>query len=94
MAAQETSTAAFRQHKERIMFDTELGYFIAHQDELVAKHQGQTLVIRGKKVVGVYPSPLAAYLGAQEEYPVGTFMIQPCEQGPDAYTVTISSMNW
>ena len=76
------------------MFDTELGYFVAHQDELVAKHQGKTLVIRGEQVVGVYPSALDAYLGAQKQYPVGTFMIQPCEPGPEAYTVTISSLNW
>ena len=76
------------------MFDKELGYFVAHQDELVAKHRGKILVICGEKVVGVYQSPLAAYDGAQKQYPVGTFMIQPCEPGPEAYTVTISSMNW
>ena len=75
------------------MFDQELAFFIAHQDELVAKHGGKTLVIRGDEVVGAYPSALKAYLAAQERFPVGTFMIQPCLPGPDAYTVTISSLN-
>lgn len=76
------------------MFATELNYFIAHQDELVAKHSGKTLVLRGETVEGVYDSPLAAYLSAKEQFTPGTFMIQPCEPGPRAYTVTISSMNW
>lgn len=76
------------------MFETELAFFIAHQNELVAKHHGKTLVIRGEHVEGAYDSPLAAYLAAQSQFPLGTFMLQPCEPGPRAYTVTISSMNW
>ena len=76
------------------MFDTELNYFKAHQDELVAKYNGKSLVIRGENVEGAYESALQAYLEAQKRFPVGTFMIQPCEPGPSAYTVTISSMNW
>ena len=76
------------------MFDTELNYFKAHQEELVAKHQGKTLVICGEKVEGAYDSPLQAYLEAQKRFKLGTFMIQSCVPGPDAYSVTISSMNW
>ena len=76
------------------MFDTELNYFKAHQDELVAKHQGKTLVIRGENVEGAYDSALQAYLEAQKRFELGTFMIQSCEPGPEAYSVTISSMNW
>lgn len=76
------------------MFDKELKFFIDHQDELVREYRGQTLVIRGEKVEGVYSPTLEAYLAAQKQFPAGTFMIQPCEPGPRAYTVTISSMNW
>ena len=76
------------------MFDTELAFFKAHQDELVSRHGGKTLVIRGETVEGVYASALEAYLEAQKRFQLGTFMIQPCEAGPRAYTVTISSMNW
>jgi hypothetical protein len=72
------------------MFDTELLYFIKHQDELVAQHRGKTLVIRGETVEGVYPDALHAYLDAQQKFDFGTFMIQPCEPGPAAYTVMIS----
>ena len=75
------------------MFEKELTFFIAHQDELVRKHRGKTLVIRGERVEGAYASPLEAYISAQEKFPVGTFMIQPCEPGPSAYTVIINSMH-
>lgn len=75
------------------MFDKELAFFIAHQDELVAAHRGKTLVIRGDKVEGVYSSPLQAYLFAQSQFEAGSFMIQPCEPGPGAYTVTINSVH-
>jgi hypothetical protein len=76
------------------MFERELNYFIAHQDELVAKHPGKVLVLRGENIEGAYDSALQAYLAVQKRFPLGTFMIQPCQPGPAAYTVTISSMNW
>jgi hypothetical protein len=46
---------------------------------------------KARAVVGVYDSVLEAYLKAMEQYGPGAFMIQPCQPGPDAYTVTISS---
>jgi hypothetical protein len=76
------------------MFDRELKYFIAHQEELVEQHRGKILVLRGESVEGVYDSPLQAYLSAQERFEIGTFMIQPCEPGARAYSVTVSSVNW
>ena len=76
------------------MFDKELAYFIAHQDELVAAHRGRCLVLRSEAVEGVYDNALQAYVEAKKKFSAGTFMIQPCEPGPEAYTVTISSSAW
>jgi hypothetical protein len=73
------------------MFDTELSFFKAHQEELVDKYEGRVLVIRGEKVVGIHDDALAAYLSATKEFEPGSFMIQPCSPGPSAYTVTIAS---
>ena len=80
--------AEFRQ-----AFETELAFFIEHQDELVRKHRGRTLVIRGERVEGVYDSTLDAYLDAQAKFDLGSYMIQRCEPGPGAYTVTVSSIH-
>jgi hypothetical protein len=72
------------------MFNDELSYFIANQEELVEKYKGQVLILRGKQVAGVYPSQLAAYIEGKEKFGLGNFMIQPCTPGPEAYTVTIT----
>ncbi len=72
------------------MFDKELAFFVAYQDELVAKHRGKVLVIRGERIEGAYDSALAAYVSAGKQFPLGTFMLQPCEPGSGAYTVTIN----
>lgn len=75
------------------MFKKELDFFIANQKELVKKHRGKSLVIIGEEIVGIYDNPLNAYIESQKEYPIGTFMIQPCIPGPEAYTVIINSNN-
>jgi hypothetical protein len=73
------------------VFDTELEFFIANQDDLVKRFRGTVLVIRGNEVVGAYGTPIEAYLAAQERFPAGTYMLQPCQPGPSAYTVTINA---
>lgn len=73
------------------MLEKELQFFIDHQERLVNEHRGKTLVIKGEQVVGVYETPLEAYLESLKKYEPGTFMIQPCTEGTDAYTVTITS---
>ena len=73
------------------MFKRELQFFIDNQSNLVNQYHGKVLVLKDQEVVGVYETPLEAYLEAQKSHELGTFMIQPCEPGPQAYTVTIST---
>jgi hypothetical protein len=73
------------------VFSRELGFFIEHQDDLVEKYRGRVLVLRGESVEGDFESALAAYLFAKDRFAPGTYMIQPCAPGREAYTVTISS---
>ena len=73
------------------MFDTELEYFIANQDELVQRFRGTVLVLRGKEVVGAFPSAMEAYLAAEKQFPAGSYMLQPCEPGSEAYTVRVAA---
>ena len=40
---------------------------------------------------GAYATVLEAYLEAMRRFTPGTFMLQRCEPGPEAYTVTIST---
>lgn len=73
------------------MFEAELAFFIDHQAELVSKYDGQVLVLKDAAVVGAYPTALAAQTAAEKRFGSGTYMLQPCEPGPGAYTVTVSS---
>jgi len=75
------------------VFETELEYFVTHQAELVKEYGGKTLVIKGSEVVGTYNSPLEAYEDASHRFEPGSFMIQSCEPGSAAYTVTIASLS-
>ncbi len=74
------------------MFKDELEFFVANQEGLVEKYRGKVLVIKGKEILGVYDTPLEAYLETQKQYEPGTFMIQPCQPGPEAYNVTLGSI--
>jgi hypothetical protein len=72
-------------HKEN------LTYFITNQAELVSRYDGKYLVIKDENVAGAYKTPLEAYTEAVKRFEPGTFSIQPCTPGPEAYTVTIST---
>ena len=70
--------------------EEQLDYFIANQDELVRKHRGKVLVLRDREVVGVFNTALEAYLDAEARYEAGTYAIQECVAGPEAYTVNFA----
>ncbi len=72
----------------------ELDFFIRSQDDLSRQHSGKVLVIRGQQVVDVYADTLSAYLESKKRYTPGSFMIQLCVPGPDAYTASIASNNF
>jgi len=74
------------------MFQEELDFFQKNQDKLVEQYSGKILVIKSNKVIGVYSSALDAFNETVKKYKPGSFMIQPCKAGPDAYTVTISTL--
>jgi hypothetical protein len=74
------------------MFQDELKFFKDNQEELVKKYDGKTLVIKNNEVVGIYSTPMDAYKDASTKFALGSFMIQTCKPGPDAYTVTISTL--
>jgi len=79
--------------EEFTMFNEELKFFIANQEELVRKYKGKTLVIKGACVLGAYSSALEAYSQTLKTHKAGSFMLQPCTAGANAYTVTINSNN-
>jgi hypothetical protein len=72
------------------MFNQELNFFVKNQERLVKEHPGKAITIKGEEILGVFDSPLEAYLEVQRNQELGSVMIQVCVPGPEAYTVTIN----
>jgi hypothetical protein len=79
------SPETYSQHED-------LQWFIANQDQLVKQCNGKTLIIRNQAVVGVLDVELDAYLDARRRFAPGTFSIQECIAGEEAYTSYIYSI--
>jgi hypothetical protein len=71
------------------MLHDEFLYFIEHQDELVTHYQGRYIVIKDRRVIGDYDSEWQAYVETQKAHALGTFLIQKCEAGRSAYSITL-----
>lgn len=70
----------------------EFNHYLEHQDEYVEAYDGKVIVLKDKKVVGVYNSVGQAYWGAQEDYELGTFLIQKVSPGDTDTTVRTYSI--
>ena len=70
------------------MLKAEFKYFIDHQNELVKKYNNRFLVIVGEEVVGDYDDFEQALFQSVKIYEPGTFLVQECTEGEDAYTQT------
>lgn len=69
----------------------EFEYYLAHQAELVKEHDGKFVVIKNKKVIGVYDEQATAVSETQKDHELGTFLVQKVEPGTDAHTQTFHS---
>lgn len=68
------------------MLENEFHWYLENQDALVSQYNGKVLVIKGQKVIGVYADKLQAFRATLQKEPAGTFLIQLCSPGDEAYT--------
>lgn len=73
------------------MLDKEFEYYLENQISLVKRYDGRFIVIKNQSVVGDYDSMGTAYIESKKVYELGTFLIQFCEGGQEAYTQTFTS---
>ena len=69
-------------------------YYIAHQDELVRLYSGKVIVMKDHEVVGVFENEHDAYWDSVRRFEPGTFMIQLCTPGREAYTIRAHQKNY
>jgi len=68
------------------MLESEFQYYKGHQADLVAKYDGQYLVIVGEEVKGAHDQEIEAYLDGKARFGLGKFLIQHCFPGKESYT--------
>ncbi|OAV71237.1 hypothetical protein Barb6_01490 [Bacteroidales bacterium Barb6] len=73
------------------MLEKEFKYYLDNQEELVEKYNGKHLVIVGHEVIGAYNDAMDALVESRKKYEQGTFLIQLCTPGEEAYTMTFHS---
>ncbi|MBA7512957.1 hypothetical protein ES705_04966 [subsurface metagenome] len=71
--------------------EKEFKYYIKNQNKLVKRYNNKCIVIKNKKVIGVYDSEAEAVQETSKNEPLGTFLVQKCTPGEEDYTVTIYS---
>lgn len=71
--------------------EKEFEYYLEHQDELVEKYNGKFIVIKDCNVIGVFESELEAVEETAKQHELGSFLVQKCEPGSEAYTQTYHS---
>ena len=69
------------------MLDAEFKYYLDNQDEILKSYNGKVVVIKENKVVDAYDDYQQAYFGSIKKYKLGTFLLQLCTPGNEAYTI-------
>jgi len=71
--------------------EKEFKYYIENQNKLVKRYNNKYVVIKNKKVIGVYDSEVKAVQETSKNEPLGTFLVQKCTPGKESYTQTYHS---
>ena len=66
-------------------------FYLDHQDEIVAEHNGKVVAIADGEVLGAYGDEMTAVTETEKRRPVGTFIVQKVSPGPDDCTQTFHS---
>ena len=76
------------------MLDKEFQYYLDNQREFVKKYNGRFIVLIGKEVVGNYESYEQALFKSIKNYELGSFLIQECTEGEEAYTQCLVNVRY
>lgn len=74
--------------KER---NADFEFFLEHYDEFFRTYGHKFIVIRNRKILGVYEDAISAVDITSQTYPLGTFIVQECNGDESGYTNYISS---
>ena len=71
--------------------EQEFEYYLKNQADLIKKHSGRYVVIKGEELIGVFDSKAEAIIETSKAHEMGTFLVQKCSPGSEAHTQTFHS---
>ena len=66
-------------------------YYLDHQEEFLKKYDGKVLVIKDCKIIGTFDTEIEAIKETSKSHAMGSFLVQKCEPGTDAYSQVFHS---
>ena len=80
-----------RTEPTQLALKEEFEFYLKHQDELVSRHEGRIVAIKGHQLLGVYDNYGQAISETTKEHALGTFLLQKVSLGNADYTATFHS---
>lgn len=71
--------------------EDEFQFYLDNQPEFVDRYEGRVIVLKNHEVIGVFGSEGEAVREVSKRHELGTFLVQRCEAGEEAYTRTFHS---
>lgn len=72
----------------------DFAWFRQHYKEFQQKYGDSFIVIKNKKILGVYNTYAEGVHATSKNEELGTFIVQQCAQDNEAYNCYIASMNF
>ena len=69
----------------------EFQWYLQNQDDLVAQYEGRYLVIKDKKILGVFDNDMDAIRQTMLNHELGTFLVQICSSDPHSTSAIFRS---
>lgn len=66
--------------------EQEFEHYLAHREELAAKHAGKVLAIKGQGLLGVFDSEREAIMALSSDHSMGSYLLQRCTAGEEGHT--------
>ena len=71
--------------------EKEFKYYIENRDDLAKKYNDKYVVIKDRKVIGVYDSEITAIQETSKNESLGTFLVQECTLDNEYFKQTYHS---
>ena len=79
------------EREEELPHSKEFNWYQEHKEELIEKYRGKVIVIKNKKVIGVYEDELTAVKDmVRKGKNLGEFLVKRCEHGADKIYIKYS----